>query len=219
MAQQSKDLIAEWQALIALGFLWAQRDYTQAGTYFQQALALARHMDDPITLAHSLNRLGNWYLNIEQPREALLYHQEALTLFQQAQDQHGLAETYDLLGMTATLGGDLLQGTAYYQQAVVLFQELDDRQGLASSLATLAVLGGEYETETMVSAPTSFVECLHFGEQAIKIAREIGQRSAEIYALCALGQLLGPRGEYALALRWRERVLRLRSRSSITSGW
>jgi predicted ATPase/DNA-binding CsgD family transcriptional regulator len=201
LAQHAKDLKAEWQALIDLGFLLAQRDYSQAGTYFQQALALARHMDDPITLAHSLNRLGNWHLNIEQLQEALLYHKEALTLFQHEQDQHGLAETYDLLGMTATLGGDLLQGTVNYQRAVALFQELDDRQGLASSLATLAVLGGEYETETMVPASTSFVECLQYGEQAIKIAREIGQRSAEIYALCGLGQLLGPRGEYAYALK------------------
>src|SRR5439155_21738164 len=112
MAQQAKDFNAEWQALIDLGFLWAQRDYTQTGTYFQQALALARQMDDPITLAHSLNRLGNWHLNIEQPREALQYHQEALALFQQGHDQHGLAETYDLLGMTDFSGGDLVQGAA-----------------------------------------------------------------------------------------------------------
>jgi predicted ATPase/DNA-binding CsgD family transcriptional regulator len=201
MAQQSKEINAEWQSLIDLGFLWEQRDYTLAGTYFQQALTLARGMDDSITLAHSLNRLGNWHLNIEQPREALLYHQEALTLLQHVQDQHGLAETYDLLGMTSTLGGDLLQGTAYYEQAIKLFQKLGNPQGLASSLATLAVLGGEYETETMVPAPTSFVECLQYGEQAIKIAREIGQPSAEIYALCALGHLLGPRGEYVYALK------------------
>jgi predicted ATPase/DNA-binding CsgD family transcriptional regulator len=201
MAHVTGNLHGKWQALIDLGFLWAQRDYIQAGTCFQQALELARHMDDPLTLAHSLNRLGNWHLNIEQPREALRYHQEALARFQQAQDSHGIAETYDLLGMTAVLGGNLLQATAYYQQAVALFQELDDRQGLASSLATLAVLGGEYETESMVSAPASFAQCLHFGEQAIKIAREIGQRSAEIYALLALGQYLGPRGEYAYALQ------------------
>ncbi len=103
--------------------------------------------------------------------------------------------------MTNLLGGDLLQGFTYYQQAVSLFQELDDRQGLTSSLATLTAVGGQYETETMVSAPTSFAECLQCGEQAIKIAREIGQRSAEIYALCALGQFLGPRGEYAYALK------------------
>ena len=65
-----------------LGFLWAQRDYTQTSSCYQQALALARQMDEPLTLAHSLNRLGNWHVNIEQPREALGYHQEALTLFQ-----------------------------------------------------------------------------------------------------------------------------------------
>ncbi len=42
MASVACDRHAEWQALIDLGFLWAQRDYTQAGTYYQQALALAR---------------------------------------------------------------------------------------------------------------------------------------------------------------------------------
>jgi DNA-binding CsgD family transcriptional regulator len=201
MARGAGDLKDEWQALLDLSSLWAERDYIQTGVYCQQALELARRMDEPLTLAYTLNRLGNWHMNIEQPHEALHYQLEALTLFQQAQDQQGIAETYDLLGMTATLGGDLLQGTAYYQYAVVLFQELDDRQGLASSLATLAILGVEYETETMVPAPTSFAECLHFGEQALKIAREIGQRSAEIYALCALGLFLGPRGKYAYALK------------------
>jgi DNA-binding CsgD family transcriptional regulator/Flp pilus assembly protein TadD len=101
--------------------------------------------------------------------------------------------------MTATLGGDLLQGTTYYQQAVVLFRELDDRQGLASSLATLMILGGIYETPTMVSAPISLVECLQFGQQALALTREVGQRSAEAYTLLSFGQALGPRGEYAQA--------------------
>jgi len=93
VAREASDRQSEWQALMDLGFLWAQRDYTQTCAYYQQALALARHMDDPLILAHSLNRLGNWHLNIEQPREALQNHQEALTLFQQAHDEHGLAET------------------------------------------------------------------------------------------------------------------------------
>jgi DNA-binding CsgD family transcriptional regulator/Flp pilus assembly protein TadD len=202
MARRAGDRRAQWQALGDLGVLWTERDYTQAGTYFQQALALARDMDDPITLAHGLNRLGNWHVNIEQPREALQYHHEALTLFQQAHDSPGIAETCDLLGMTNTLGGDLLQASACYRQAIALFQELDDRQGLASSLATLMILGegGGYETETMVPATASFALSLHFGEQALKTAREIGQPSAEAYALLGLAQYLGPRGEYARAL-------------------
>jgi DNA-binding CsgD family transcriptional regulator len=182
-----------------LGSLWAERDYTQTGAYCQQALELARSMDDLLTLAHTLNRLGNWHLNIEQPSEALRYHQEALTLFQQAHDPHGIAATYDMLGMTHALGGDLLQASASYQQAVALFRKLDDRQGSTSSLSTLMLLGGIYETHTMVPAPLSLAECLHFGKQALTLAREIGQRSAEAYTLLSLGQTLGPRGEYAQA--------------------
>src|SRR5260370_7337712 len=119
-------------------------------------------MDDPLTLAHSLNRLGNWHLNIEQPREALHYHQEALTLFQQGHDEHGLAETYDLLGMTSFIGGDLVQGAAYCQQAVAIFRELDDRQGLASSLTLLAELAGMYQAETPIPPSINFPPALHF---------------------------------------------------------
>src|SRR3989440_9276812 len=125
LARVTGDRYAEWQALMDLGFLWAERDYTQTGAYCQQALALARSMDDALTLAHSLNRLGNWHLNVEQPLEALRYHQEALTLFQQAHDQYGLAETYDLLGMSGFIGGDLVEGAANYQQALALFPEPD----------------------------------------------------------------------------------------------
>ncbi len=187
----------EWQALMDLGFLWAERDYTQTGAYCQQALALARGMDNPLTLAHSLNRLGNWHVNIEQPLESLRSHQEALTLFQQAQDQHGLAETYDLLGMASFMGGDVVQGTTYYQQAVALFQQLDDRQGLASSLTMLGSVAGGYQAETMVAASLSFADSLRFGERALQIAREIGQRSAEVFALLGMGHYLGPLGEYA----------------------
>ena len=201
MAQADGAYHAEWQALMDLGSLWAERDYAQTGSYFQQALALAGRMDDSPTLAHSLNSLGNWHLNIEQPREALQYHREALTLFQQAHDAHGIAETFDLLGMTSALGGDLLQATTHYRQAIALFRELDDRQGLVSSLATVMILGegGGYEIETMVPATTSFAESLHLGELALQTARGIGQHSGEAYALLGLAQYLGPHGEYAQA--------------------
>ena len=199
-ARLASDLPAAWQALMDLGFLWAERDYAQTGAYYQQALELAHDMSDPVILAHSLNRLGNWHVNSQQPAEGLHYHQEALTLFQQAHDPHGIAETCDLLGMAHYTEGDLLQGTTYYQQAVALFQQLDDRKGLTSSLSTLTGACGSYDYEMLVPAPMTFAEALSLGEQALKLAREIGQPSAEAYALCTLGQCLGPQGDYARAL-------------------
>ena len=37
---------------------------------------------DEHLVAHSLNRVGNWHLFVEQTRTALHYHQEALALFE-----------------------------------------------------------------------------------------------------------------------------------------
>ena len=205
LAHAASDRHGEWQALIDLGFLWAGRDYAQTGDYYQQALALARTMDDPATLAHSLNRLGNWYLNVEQPHEALRCHQEALATFQALSDRRGKAATLDLLGMASLLSGDLLQSAVYYQQAIALLRELDERARLPNSLATLMLCGGHYQNETLVPAAVGFAESLQLGELALKIAGEIGQRSDEAYTLIHMGMCLGPRGEYARALEVAQR--------------
>jgi DNA-binding CsgD family transcriptional regulator len=222
LAHLAGDRLGEWQALIDLGFLWAGRNYAQAGDYYQQALALARTLDDPATLAHSLNRLGNWHLNVEQPHEALRCHQEALATFQALSDWRGKAATLDLLGMASFLSCDLIQGTTYCQQAIVLLRELDDRQRLISSLVTLMMCGGVYETGTVVPSAVGFADSLHFGEQALKIAGEIGQRSDEAHTLIQMAMCLGPRGEYAHALEVAQRGLaiaeEIEHRQWITAG-
>ncbi len=197
-ARAMKDRAAEWQSVIDLGFLWAERDYAQAETWFRQALVLSQSLDDPALHARSLNRIGNWLLNVEQPNEALRYHQEALTIFQQLHDSRGIAETLDLLGMTSYLGGDLIGGTAYYRRAIALFRELEDKPGLTSSLATLALRGPNYQTDSLISAG-SLAEAYQDAEQALRIARAIGQRSAEAYALFQSGLCLGSQGEYERA--------------------
>jgi DNA-binding CsgD family transcriptional regulator/Flp pilus assembly protein TadD len=186
LAQEGGDRHAEWQALLDLGLLWSERDYSQSGDHCQRALELARAMGDPSTLAQSLNRVGNWRMNSGQPSEAVRYHQEALGIFQELNDRRGLAQTCDLLGMATMQCGDLIQSRAYYQQAVTLFEALNDRQGLASSLTSLAFIGGTF----------------HFGEaeRAVQVAREIGWRSGEAYALIMLGGGLGLLGDYARAL-------------------
>jgi DNA-binding CsgD family transcriptional regulator len=198
-ARTMHDRVAEWQSAIDLGFLWAGRDYAQAEPWFRQALILAQSLDDPAFHARSLNRIGNWHLNVEQPHDALRYHREALAIFQQLHDARGVAETLDLLGMTSYLGGDLIGGTAYYQQATALFDELGNREGLTSSLATLTMRASTYHTDALI-AVASLAEVLPDAERAVKVARAIGQRSAESYALLQLGLCLGSQGEYTHAL-------------------
>src|SRR5258708_24721066 len=69
-ARKMNKRAAEWQSAIDLGFLWAGRDYAQAETWFRQALTLSQALDDPVLPPRSLNRIGNWHLNVEQPHEA-----------------------------------------------------------------------------------------------------------------------------------------------------
>ncbi len=120
LAHDCGDSRSEWQALIDLGGLWAGRDYSRTGDYYKRASDLAEVIGDIAMRAHSMNRLGNWHLNTEQPVEALHYHRQALQLFESQGDRPGVAATLDLLGMSSLIGGDLIAGLKYYLQAIDL---------------------------------------------------------------------------------------------------
>lgn len=197
-AREVKDRVAEWQALLDLGFLWASRDYRQTGEYFERALALARTMKDASILARSLNRVGNWHLNVEQPAKALTFHREALTLVQE-HDPRAFAETLDLLAVASINSGDLVNGDLFYRQAIMHFRDLDHRMGLVSALATLPMCASDYHTNTMV-ASFALPNARRESDEAVQIAREIGFRSGEAYALSGLALCLGAQGEYGGAL-------------------
>lgn len=199
-AQAAGDRRAEWQALIDLGKLWAERDYGKAGEYFQRAYDLAGTIGNPAILAHSLNRMGNWYINVERPVDAIRYHGEALEIFQQLDDQHGIAQTLDLLGMAHSLGGDLIKAAEDFRQAIPLLRALDERVDMASSLATLALGSAEYQVRTMVLAAKSLADGQRDAEASLQIARETGWRSAEAFALIVLAMCQGARGEFTSAL-------------------
>ena len=199
-ARAQGDRPNEWQALQDLGFLWASSDYEQAGHYFRQALTLARDLSEPGTLACSLNRVGNWHANVEQPAEALSFHQEALAIFEASPaERAGQAETLDLLGMAHYMIGDMPQSLVCYSRAIDLFRELDHRRGLVSSLSMSSmVMRATFTVE--VPPETDPAQCLPLAESAVQLAREIGWRAGESHALLALGQNLLHQGHYGAAL-------------------
>jgi predicted ATPase/DNA-binding CsgD family transcriptional regulator len=198
-AGQAADRRAVWQSLLDLGALWTARDYQQAGAYFQRAITEARELDDPATLAHTLNRVGNWYANLEHPLEALHYHQEARDLFETLNDQRGMAETLDFLGTSSLTAARLPEGLAYYRQAMPLLHVLEDRHRLVSALGMMTMRGVNYLSMTVAWQTTSHDECAQDAEAALALARQIGWRAGEAFALIFLGLGLGPRGTYAPA--------------------
>lgn len=183
-ARKEGEQYAAWELLLDLALLWASRDNQRTGDYCRQALALARSLEAPAAIAHSLNRLGNWMMNSGQPQDALDYHREALALFESLGDQAGIAATLDLLAMTSNQCGDARATVDYYRRAIPILRDLDDRQTLASSLTMLS-------NYTLDEAQA---------REAVELARQSKWRSGEAFALTYLGSLLACRGDYGAGL-------------------
>jgi DNA-binding CsgD family transcriptional regulator/tetratricopeptide (TPR) repeat protein len=199
-ARAAGDRQAEWQALLDLGFLWSGRAYDRTRAYFAEALELARTLDDPLALARSLNRVGNWHLNREQTAEAGRCHREALAIFERLGDRRGVAETLDLLGLVEYMQGDLVDAIGHNNRAIALFRELDDRAGLTSALAHPAAGMLTYHSAAAPTLPEFAPQAIRKFEEAIQIAQELGWRASEAFGRAVLAMALGPRGEYARAL-------------------
>ena len=190
----------EWEVLVALGMLWLSRDYDRAGSFFQEALSVAQQIGDRRRIGHSLNRVGNWQMNIGDPPGALMRHNQALSIFEELQDVQGLASTLDLLGMTSYHSLKLADEMSYHRKAVELFQELGNRQGKVSSLSLLAMSSASYEWPAPPTNAGEFSAAIAAGEEALVEAQAMGWRAGESFACYTLSMALGWSGDYSRAV-------------------
>lgn len=210
MAGAADEPEMEWRAMIELGKLWASRDYSRAHAYYEQALKVARQMDNSVAVGSSLNRMGNWHANNEEPMKALVHHQEALRIFEELEDRPNLAITLDLLGIARLLAGDFGASVAHYDRAIELFRELDDLPRLASSLMGRAVTATAPAFLALLPAPDS-LDPLDDFQAAVQIAQKIGSFPDEAWSTWPLGLLHTVRGEFGQALESGERGLQIAS--------
>jgi DNA-binding NarL/FixJ family response regulator len=199
-AHNANDGRMQWQVVMDLGFLWAERDYERAGSFFREAVQLALQLDDPALHAHSLNRLGNWLVNTGQVAEGLQAHQQALEEFQQQQDRAAMAETFDLLGMTLVWSGNIVKGGQQQGQAIALFRTLDDKKGLISTLPNYTMGTSPAVAETLFVVVRDPEECERDAIEAAQLARRIDWPAGEAYAELGVGTLLASFGQFGRGL-------------------
>ena len=208
IAREAGERQVEWRALLDLGKLWRSRDYNIARDCFEAALELARRTNDPAVLATSLNWMGNWYANGENPLRAVECHREALKIVEQWEDRQELANTLDLLGIAHLLGADFNTSTEYYNRAISLFRELDDRPRLITSLMGRASLVSALvwlATIPAVQPPDASSDI----DEALQIARKIGSAPDQAWACYALGMLHTLHGNFGRALEVIQNGLRI----------
>ncbi|MEZ4572654.1 MAG: tetratricopeptide repeat protein, partial [Thermomicrobiales bacterium] len=194
ISRNNGDPLKEWDALIDLGALWAESDYSRSGPLYQSALELAQALGDDRKIAHSLNRVGNWRINVGDPKTAREAHQQALEIFDRLGDANGRAETLDLAGLASYLSGDFVASARYSRQAIDMFRQSGNDRHLASSLSLLALSGGGLDQETSPSARGTPGEWLDHANEALEIARKIGWRAGEAFALIVAGAAYADHG-------------------------
>jgi DNA-binding CsgD family transcriptional regulator len=208
-AREAGDRWEEWHALMALGALWAGRDYAQAGEWYRRATALAQGLGDADLHAHSLNRLGNWLINTGQVAESLSAHHTAFDLFKGLDSPEGMAETLDLLGMAHGQGGDVRTSVARLTEAIDLFRVIGDQRSLSSSLAVRAVFSSAVEDGVLFSALRPPHDCERDVAEALCLARQIDWPAGQAFAHIAAGMALGGFGRLGAALAQAQEALRM----------
>jgi DNA-binding CsgD family transcriptional regulator/tetratricopeptide (TPR) repeat protein len=207
IAQEQQNGQAEWQTLMDLGFLWQGRDYQRTGEFFRQAEELARKLNDTKLHAISLNRLGNWFVNVGQTTQGLEAHRQALAIFEQNDDQQSIAETRDLLGMATLQHGDQIGSYAHYQHAIQLFRNLEDKPGLISALTVASTTS--YWDETDFVPAQSHAENEEMAMEALKLARQMRWAAGEAFLAWTMARGLATRGRFGEALFSASEALRI----------
>lgn len=212
LARDECDGPMEWQSLLDLGFLWAGRNYTQAGQWFRTALELARGLGDAKAQARSLNRVGNWLVNTGQVADGLQAHRDALAICEQLQDTEGLAETFDLLGMANGIFGDGIQAVDQYDHAIQTLRTLNDRQGLISSLISRAAYASPGWAETTPSTCEPPGHCSRDLMEALSLARQGDSMTGQAFSEWVAGLACASFGQLGQGLAHARESLRIATR-------
>jgi DNA-binding CsgD family transcriptional regulator len=163
-------------------------------------LSIARDLGNESLVARSLNRVGNWHVNLEEPHAGLPYHLEALGIVERLGDDVGIVETVDLIAMAHHCAGAEPDAAAYYARSVQLFTERDDRRGLANALALLALCGPSCHCAATTPCTSASVDDELRALRSVRMAREIGWRAGEAFARFLIADCLAWRGAYDRAI-------------------
>lgn len=150
----------------------------EAKGYWEESLALAESLDDPILIADALNWLAFSRFQEGEADEALAMLERCLQIHRDLGDQHGLANALANLGVINIHLGDTERAQTFLQEGLAIYRQLEDIRGMAVASNNLshALLNQE-----------AYPAAQEWGEQALAYFRQVGDRKAEGEALGNLG--------------------------------
>jgi tetratricopeptide (TPR) repeat protein len=173
-------------------------EYPHTIDYAQQALTIARQIDDQSLLAQALIMGGLAARNQGNLEEAQAYFEQSLVLYETIGDRRGMAKTLDWLATLALTRRNNVAAQNYLEQNLVLFREMGDQNGIASCLNNLGFLAIRLGNYTIAS---------DYLEQALALCHLIGDKLSISVGLTNLGTIAYYQGEYSIARNYFEQGL------------
>ena len=186
-----------------------KESYQQAIHYFERALEIYRHLEQPIDMAGVLLDLGIDFDRLSQYSQGIAYFEESLAICREIGDRKGEAASRKWLGSASYSLGEYRRAIEYQEQSLAITREIGDRYGEGNSLIGL---GNAYYSLG------EYRRAIEFYEQSLAIRREISDRRGEASSLGNLGNASHSLGEYRRAIDFHEQQLAITREIGDRSG-
>ncbi len=189
-------------------FLYQRGYYSQARSWFEQALASAAEMPEPITIDTLLKAGEVSFLQCDYAM-AVDHLEQALKLIGADGDQRGAAIALQRLGSIAREQGRYHESQRLHERSRAIWEALGDSEGVASSLNYLAFVAW---------LTADFERAEEMGGQALAEFRSTGNQRDVAVTLVSLGASATYGGDPDLAEQRLEEALRVSRRLGFQEG-
>jgi predicted ATPase/class 3 adenylate cyclase len=210
LAQGRETATMRAKLLLGLGYLARIRgNLSEAGTLFEESLAISRISGDRHGIAHALSDLGSVIGLLGDHGEADVRFQESMAAYQELDDPWGKAWLAFNRGFVAEDQGDHLRATALFTESLVGFRAVRDRWGTARALMRLGKLAID-QGDAAGALPL-------LGE-SLELAREMGDAWCITFVLSLLGSAALHQHDAEHAANWFEESLAFNRQREDTDG-
>lgn len=197
---------AEAQQLLAQLLLEQAYFYTttarieEAKTVVEEALRLARALDDRTLTTMAYQRLGDAAWAQGEYQQHRMAYEQALALAKTIERPQSEVQSFSNLGMNHDMRGEYSHAIHYYQAALVLTRAHGDRPTenvIYNNLGVSSALLGDY------------TEALRYYQETLQISRQLGDQEGSGFANLNLGLLHNSLGGWQQARYYGERALKI----------
>ncbi len=200
LAETLNDEARRFDALLALTDLYLETEHLRAAEPAEQAVAIARALNDSVRQAQALRRLG-WYnvlqINYSASQSML---EEAIVRFREAGLAGDAAACLHTLSLVLGRRGENSAAKKAVEESIALSRAVGDRRQEAIGLRRLGIICDHQGRN---------VEGATYTQQALALHRELGDRAQELNALNNLSVTLARQGKLDEAVNFMRQTLAL----------